>query len=519
MSHGLIYVRQSSHKPYKAGKLPRNTVSPEVQEEKCRELTAIRACDSVRVIRDLDKSGGSVAKRDGFQTILAEIKSDPPDVIAVYDQSRSFRNTTEALAFYAMMEELPQVNIVFHIGQMDRSAVGEFSYTALAAAHTMERKMTSLKTRDTYAYLNARGVATGAPPPGYRRMDDGQLVPIDEDAAVVRRVFEMYATGQFSARSLAERLNLEGVRRIGRSGAQPETGGGWIAESVGWMLRNVAYLGKTYTISRDRREGDLIEASWPAIIDDELFASVQRILDRYNHAGRAGRRSKEYLFAGLLICRGCWRRLHARTTTGGARYRCRRDLADGQRCVEGGHAIAESALLPWAEVLMERLAAIQPQGFRAALEAARGGQVRSEDAIGQVDRGLVRLRKLFVWGQMAEDEYQSEYERLSELRAELAAAPVAPRLQIDALLEGWRRGELAVKRELLRVLFDGLVVSEGEIVEYVPRADRAAEVVALIRLALEGAEVVEMAAPDQVGSSRQVGNCVGGGPPPLAPYG
>src|SRR5437660_8981898 len=134
------------------------------------------------------------------------------------------------------------------------------------------------------------------------------------------------------------------------------------------MLRNVAYVGKTYSISRDRREGDLIQASWPAIVDEELFASVQRILDRYNHAGRAGRRPKEYLFAGLLICRGCWRRMHARTTAGGARYRCRRDLADGQRCVEGGHAIAESALLPWAEVLMERLSALQPQGFRAALE-------------------------------------------------------------------------------------------------------------------------------------------------------
>jgi hypothetical protein len=46
-----------------------------------------------------------------------------------------------------------------------------------------------------------------------------------------------------------------------------------------------------------------------------------------------------------------------------------------------------------------------------------------------------------------------------------------------ALLKGWRRGELAVRRGLLRVLFDGLVVEDGAIVDYVPRAERAAEVV------------------------------------------
>jgi hypothetical protein len=34
MSHGLIYVRQSSHKPYKAGKLPSPDIS--VRQEATR---------------------------------------------------------------------------------------------------------------------------------------------------------------------------------------------------------------------------------------------------------------------------------------------------------------------------------------------------------------------------------------------------------------------------------------------------------------------------------------------------
>ena len=98
---GLIYIRQSRHKDSE------RTVSPEVQEEACRALPAIQGCDRVEVYIDLDKSGKSIAKRPDFQRFLERIVTSPPAVIAVYDQSRSFRNTTEALDFYALMERMP----------------------------------------------------------------------------------------------------------------------------------------------------------------------------------------------------------------------------------------------------------------------------------------------------------------------------------------------------------------------------------------------------------------------------
>jgi DNA invertase Pin-like site-specific DNA recombinase len=99
---GLVYIRQSRHKDSE------RTVSPEVQEGACRALPAIQGCDRIEVYVDLDKSGKSIAKRPDFQRFLDRIVTDPPAVIAVYDQSRSFRNTTEALDFYAMMERMPR---------------------------------------------------------------------------------------------------------------------------------------------------------------------------------------------------------------------------------------------------------------------------------------------------------------------------------------------------------------------------------------------------------------------------
>lgn len=97
MRLGLIYVRQSRHKESE------RTVSPEVQEQACLQLPAVRGCDQLEVYRDLDISGKSVAKRPSFQRFLQRIQEAEPAVVELYDQSRSFRNTAEALDFYALM--------------------------------------------------------------------------------------------------------------------------------------------------------------------------------------------------------------------------------------------------------------------------------------------------------------------------------------------------------------------------------------------------------------------------------
>ena len=103
---------------------------------------------------------------------------------------------------------------MFHLGHFERSPVGEFSYTALAAAHTMERKMTGAKISEAKRYAAARGEMVGAVPAGYRWQGEGrdrELVIDEELAPIVRRVFSEYATVSYSTRDIARRLNAEGV--------------------------------------------------------------------------------------------------------------------------------------------------------------------------------------------------------------------------------------------------------------------------------------------------------------------
>src|SRR5439155_19758294 len=113
-----------------------------------------------------------------------------------------------------------------------------------------------------YAYRNARGEATGPAPAGYRR-EGANLVIDDETSGLITRLFEDYATGSWSTRALAHRLNAEGAILPGSKG--------WYGDTIAQVLGNVAYIGKTYTKSRLRKQGAFITATWPALIDPTLL--------------------------------------------------------------------------------------------------------------------------------------------------------------------------------------------------------------------------------------------------------
>jgi hypothetical protein len=161
-------------------------------------------------------------------------------------------------------------------------------------------------------------------------------------------------------------------------------------------------------------------------------------------------------------------------------YFCRQDVATGMECAAARRFIREDSLLPWAEVLFERLDTVRPEGFDQAKADSRKVQ-QPASALSQIDASLEKIRKLFTWGHIDEAEYQRDHQRLSELRAELESSN-RPRssIKLAGILDAWRRGTGAHRRQLLTTLFDALVVEDGAIVECVPRRDRAAEVIAIM---------------------------------------
>ena len=151
---------------------------------------------------------------------------------------------------------------------------------------------------------------------------DGQIRIDEQEAAMVRQVFEWYAEEGSSVQRVLKKLNASSWKtRRGRKE--------WAGVSVLRMLRCEWYVGRAYynRITRrpqSQRRDELVEAGpvrtvvaerprseWivvpvPRLLDDELFERVQRrLVENQRFAKRRLRRKQTYLLRGLLKCGQC----------------------------------------------------------------------------------------------------------------------------------------------------------------------------------------------------------------------
>ncbi|MDI5985308.1 recombinase family protein [Halomonas sp. M4R5S39] len=146
---------------------------------------------------------------------------------------------------------------------------------------------------------------TSRAPQWLRPADDGvsfEIIP--ERGEVVRRIFEMALDG-VGKKSIAERLNNEGVPVFGR-------GQHWHPSYIDKILNNPATYGTlTPFTSRPERKSDReacepVEGYYPTVIDREIFERFQSL--KASKAPRRGRHSKKPLqniLGGLATCPLC----------------------------------------------------------------------------------------------------------------------------------------------------------------------------------------------------------------------
>ena len=132
-----------------------------------------------------------------------------------------------------------------------------------------------------------KGQVLGRPPYGYRVGADRRLEVVEQEAALVRLIFRLYAQEGLGIRLVAKRLNAEGYRT--------RRGGNWSMVTIRDLLRNRTYVG-TYT-----RFGVKVPGNHPAIVPESDFQAVQeRMQQRRRPAGKAQR--GRFLLSGLVYC-------------------------------------------------------------------------------------------------------------------------------------------------------------------------------------------------------------------------
>ena len=311
--------------------------SIEDQTRRCREFAARQGWSIIEefVVADRALSAASVAGREGLQTLVkaAKAKDRVFDCLLVDDTSRLARDLSDALRTFKILE-FSGVSVVSVSQGIDSS---QGNARPLLAMHGImdEQYLTDLakKVHRGQEGRALNGYTTGGRVYGYNNVpiEDStrkgkygrpailgvKLEVNNQKAAVVTRVFQMYAAGH-GLRAIAVQLNAEHI---------PGPNGPWSRYTIHEMLRNERYRGvnvwgrtqkarnpetgrKVSRVTSDSQWRRVEVPDW-RIIPEALWLSVEA---RRRESGAAfhknggtsyNKRGRTYLFSGNLVCGEC----------------------------------------------------------------------------------------------------------------------------------------------------------------------------------------------------------------------
>jgi DNA invertase Pin-like site-specific DNA recombinase len=274
---------------------------------------------------------------------MADAAAGKFDVVLVFHTSRFARNQVEARRYKQLLRERLGIRVVSVTQPMGEDHTDPSAFLA-ESIHEMFDEYYSVSlsfwTRSGLREKARQGHLVGSLPWGYVHDPSTKIAARHpERAPLVLTLFERYATGQESDRTLAAWLNVKGARSA--------RGRLFSKDTVREMLCNAAYAGY---VSGLRDKSRAIKGLHEPIVSDELFDRVQEVRSWRTRVVKPGRPSEEYLLRKLIHCERCGARMHGCRTgwEGMRRYQCstRRHHGDCEQKMTPAQPLEEQ-LIDW----------------------------------------------------------------------------------------------------------------------------------------------------------------------------
>lgn len=263
-----------------------------------------------------EKESGFVDDRPELAKVLALTNADT-DAVFVWEISRLSRRTVMVLS---TIEDIEKKGILIYAKNENYRSWNEKGvkdstsklvltlYASIAEAEALKFKE-RVKRGKRYRVLVEKKSYCNTSVFGYMKDENGRLVINEEEAEIVRDIFNKALEG-YSGRRL--KLYLKS-----------KWGLDWSANTLNYLLHNTAYMGqkkvggKTYYKAEKKKleegtkirffnpETDVVET--PAIINSELFNKVQTAITnrKTRSSAKEARDAKPKLLKGLVLCGRC----------------------------------------------------------------------------------------------------------------------------------------------------------------------------------------------------------------------
>lgn len=239
-----------------------------------------------RVYSDKD-SGGNVFRPD-FQKLIFDCYENRFDIVLVKTISRFARNTVDLLETVSRLKGLG-IEVIFHQENLRTSeADNDMLISALGAIAQAESESTgeAIKWGLKRGFISGNSKLYSRKCFGYKQNEDGELIIDEEQAEVVRAIFDLYLNG-FSIGLIVRELEKRGIK-------SPQGKNVWSKKSIQSVLVNEKYigqvlLGKTYTgdfpnnkqlMNDGEHEQFLMKDAHEPIMGIEIFEQAQEEMKR-----------------------------------------------------------------------------------------------------------------------------------------------------------------------------------------------------------------------------------------------
>lgn len=290
----------------------------------------------VDIYADEGITGTSMEKRDDFRRMLRDCKKGLIDRIIVKSMSRFARNTEEMLTALRALEQM-EVSVYFEEQGLDTKSMNSEMFATFPGMVAQQESVSiSQNMRWSYKKRMESGEFNCCAPAYGFDLINGKLVINETEAAVIRRIFNLYLQG-IGMQAIANILNNEGVRRqYGREK--------WHHTTVNYVLNNERYKGdallqkqittQALPFKKQRNHGEqpmyYVENSNPAIVSRETYEAVQALIKSRQPSCK--RKAKTYPLTRTLLCPDCGHTFRRQVVNGTAYWLCAEKATNKTDC-------------------------------------------------------------------------------------------------------------------------------------------------------------------------------------------
>ena len=261
-------------------------------------------------------SGISTKKRENFHRMVDDAKAGKFDLVITKEISRFARNTLDSIRY---TRDLLNAGVAVFFQNDNINTIDEDSELRLSIMSSIAQdELRKLSSRVKFGHQQAikDGVVLGNSRIfGYSK-DEGRLVIDESEAPMVRQLFEMYASGEFSLKQIEKIFWDQGYRNYRGNRIAHNTMSNMIsnAKYKGYYVGNKVKVIDMFT----KKQKFLPPEEWvmfkdetgeivPAIVSEELWEKANIILRRRSEdvKNRQGICNTDNLLTGKLYCTCC----------------------------------------------------------------------------------------------------------------------------------------------------------------------------------------------------------------------